>query len=80
MNSLSIKCTVCEHPIELKEGTSDGERVTCPNCFAQLIVRLDMGRKKLICALCSDPSITYCPPDCGQKKAPKSQGLFNIRP
>ena len=36
MTNEILKCTVCETEINLPEDVKHGDRITCPNCFAQL--------------------------------------------
>lgn len=76
----SIKCTVCENEFELPHGTKDGDRVTCPNCFAQLMVVIDEGKKQLRCAICSNPLIKECPVDCEKKFVEREKrGFFDVK-
>jgi len=48
----TVKCSVCDTGLELKDDTKVGDRFTCTNCFAQLVLRIDQGQKVARCALC----------------------------
>lgn len=75
-----FKCPVCEHEIQLQEGTKDGDRITCPNCFAQLAIKIEEGRKKLKCALCANPKLADCKPDCERRQTEiERRGFFDVK-
>lgn len=79
-NHSKLKCTVCEAEIEVPLETSEGERVTCPNCFAQLSLRINNGKKQLRCAICSNSKLLECPEDCERKFSEREKrGFFNIK-
>ena len=79
-NHSKFKCTVCEGEIEVAAGITEGERVTCPNCFAQLSIRIYDGKKQLRCAICSNPKLLECPVDCERKFSEREKrGFFNIK-
>ena len=54
---IKVFCPICETNIELKEGTKEGKRFSCPTCFAQLGLRKIKGEYKAVCALCKDPQM-----------------------
>ena len=75
-----LKCTVCEHDIEIPEHARDGDRITCPNCFAQLKLIIDKGRKHLRCAVCGNPMLKECPDDCERKTVERERrGFFDVK-
>ncbi len=75
-----IKCTVCEYDIELPLEIKDGERVTCPNCFAQLKITVTNGRKLLRCAVCSNTMLDSCPGDCERRLSEREKrGFFDVK-
>jgi hypothetical protein len=49
-----LPCNVCEFKIEISDKAKHGERVTCPNCFAQLGLYKHKGKFFLGCAICKD--------------------------
>jgi hypothetical protein len=49
-----LPCNVCEFKIELSDKAKIGERVTCPNCFAQLGLYKYKGKFVLGCAICKE--------------------------
>lgn len=49
-----FKCPICENVIELEEKTPIGQRVTCPNCFAQLALRKHKRKMILTCPTCKE--------------------------
>jgi hypothetical protein len=48
------KCPVCETIIEIPENFHNAQRVTCPNCFAQLALYHHKGVAVLGCAICKE--------------------------
>jgi C4-type Zn-finger protein len=60
---INLNCPICESAIELTEKTKQKERVTCPNCFAQLAFYLHGGKPILGCAICKEP--IFDPGNCG---------------
>ncbi len=75
-----IRCTVCEHEIELVKDSKEGDRVTCPNCFAQLMLKIEDGKKELKCAVCSNPMLNNCPPDCERRNTERERrGFFDVK-
>jgi len=74
-----LKCTVCEHEIELPETVKEGDRFTCPNCFAQLALKIAHGRLVARCAVCQKESLD-CPMDCERKYSEREKrGFFDIK-
>jgi len=49
---LNGKCPVCEFVFEIPEKAK--QRITCPNCFAQLSTKKLKGKMRLVCAICED--------------------------
>jgi primosomal protein N' len=49
-----LQCNVCEYKIELSDKAKPGERITCPNCFAQLGLYKYKGKFVLGCAICKE--------------------------
>ncbi len=58
-----MTCPICETKIDLPDNTKIGERLTCPNCFAQLALYKHQGKDVLACALCKNP--TFDAAECG---------------
>ncbi|MDI6732083.1 MAG: hypothetical protein QME05_05900 [Candidatus Margulisbacteria bacterium] len=52
---LNLDCPICETKVEISDSVKAKERVTCPNCFAQLQVYKYKGKNILTCAVCADP-------------------------
>lgn len=52
---MEIKCPICETKIEIAADARSGQRLTCPNCFAQLAVFSHQGKRVLGCAICKEP-------------------------
>jgi len=74
-----VKCTVCEHEIELPENIKEGDRFTCSNCFAQLALKIIQGRMEARCAVCPI-DVLECPEDCERKFAEREKrGFFDIK-
>lgn len=61
---IKVSCPICESIIQLPEKTKEKERVTCPNCFAQLALFKHKGKPILGCALCQKP--VFDPASCGE--------------
>jgi len=75
----TVKCNVCDHPIELPERTAEDDRFTCPNCFAQLAFKILNGRGVARCAVCSK-GMVECPEDCERKfEEREKRGFFDIK-
>ncbi|HTY13952.1 MAG TPA: hypothetical protein VMD02_07210 [Candidatus Omnitrophota bacterium] len=74
-----LRCTVCEHEIDIPENVHEGERITCPNCFAQLSLHIHDGKKRLKCAVCSK-DLKECGLDCERKLSEREKrGFFDIK-
>ncbi|OGC09563.1 hypothetical protein A3J90_04815 [candidate division WOR-1 bacterium RIFOXYC2_FULL_37_10] len=79
-NHLKLKCSVCEHEIEIPSDTQVGARVTCPNCFAQLHLGIEKGKRKLRCALCLIPDKECRTFDCERRMSEREKrGFFDVR-
>ncbi len=77
--SENLKCIVCEKEFEVPLKTKAGERLTCPNCFAQLSLEIAEGKRVLRCALCKK-GVLECGENCEQLLAEKEKrGFFNIK-
>ena len=75
----NVKCTVCEHVIDLPDEAKEGERFTCPNCFAQLVLRIANGKKVARCAVCNK-ELKECGSDCERKIVEREKrGFFDIK-
>lgn len=48
------KCNVCETEIEIPDNPKHGQRITCPNCFAQMAIYLIKGKHVIGCAICKE--------------------------
>ncbi|MBN2058119.1 MAG: hypothetical protein JW782_04940 [Candidatus Saganbacteria bacterium] len=53
-------CPICDTPIEISSRV--GQRLTCPNCSAQLALRKYHGQVVLACAVCRE--IEFDPSNC----------------
>ena len=74
-----LKCTVCEHELDLPEGLKEGDRFTCPNCFAQLALHIFNGKKVARCAVCTK-ELKECGDDCERRLAEREKrGFFDIK-
>jgi uncharacterized protein (DUF983 family) len=74
-----LKCTVCEHEIELPDSTKEGYRFTCPNCFAQLSLKIFNGKKVARCAVCNK-DVAECTADCERRFSEREKrGFFDIK-
>jgi len=74
-----VSCTVCDFPIELSESTKEGDRFTCPNCFAQLAFRIEAGKMVALCAMCNK-TLRECGDDCERKlNEREKRGFFDIK-
>ena len=58
----TYQCPICEGPIELDEKTQVDQRLTCPNCFAQLALRKHKHRLVLTCPTCKEE--VFDPQNC----------------
>lgn len=77
--SEKLKCIVCENNIKVPLKTKPGERLTCPNCFAQLSLEIVKGQRVLRCALCKN-GLLECGENCEQLLNEKEKrGFFNIK-
>jgi len=77
--SEKLKCNVCEHRFEVPLKTKAGERITCPNCFAQLSLAIVNGKRTLRCAMCQQ-GVLECVNDCEKLLVEKEKrGFFNIK-
>jgi primosomal protein N' len=56
-------CPICENKIDLPDAIKPKERITCPNCFAQLALHNVNGKLILGCAICKEPQ--FDPANCG---------------
>ncbi len=64
----TVKCSVCDADFDIKDDVRVGDRFTCPNCFAQLSLRMVNGEKVARCALCHYGKETFeCAQDCERK-------------
>lgn len=70
---MNFQCPICEAKIDLPGSVKKKERVTCPNCFAQLQVYEHRGKFVLGCALCGEPTFdpTRCD-DCERRREKKT--------
>jgi hypothetical protein len=74
-----LKCTVCDHDIDLPDEAKDGERFSCPNCFAQLSLKIINGKKVARCAVCSREMLE-CSEDCERRLSEREKrGFFDIK-
>lgn len=48
------KCPICDNSFEIADSTKIGERLSCPNCSAQLALRKFRGKKVLTCPTCKE--------------------------
>jgi hypothetical protein len=60
---MKMACPICEVKFDIPEGAKPKERLTCPNCFAQLALHQHKGKLILGCALCKNPN--FDPVECG---------------
>lgn len=60
---IKLNCPICENAIELPDNPKEKQRVTCPNCFAQLALYKHKGKHVLGCAICKEP--LFDPANCG---------------
>ncbi len=49
---ITLECPICDTKIKLSKKTKLNDRVTCPNCYAQLAFKKLKGRLELRCSLC----------------------------
>jgi len=71
-----VTCPICETVFEIPQGTKLKERLTCPNCFAQLALYEHKGKKVLACALCKNPN--FDPEECGdcERRREKKEAII----
>ncbi|MFH1386426.1 MAG: hypothetical protein ABIH50_02015 [bacterium] len=66
-NIIKLNCPICEYMIEIvntvEKKKKQKERITCPNCFAQLGLFQHEGKYVLACALCQE--LVFDPGNCG---------------
>lgn len=48
------KCPICDEEIDIPDKFKRGQRITCPNCFAQLALYVHKGATILGCAICKE--------------------------
>jgi C4-type Zn-finger protein len=51
---IKVQCPICEFKFEIPKVSKIGERVTCPNCFAQLGLHKQKDEYVLGCAFCKE--------------------------
>jgi len=51
---MTLQCNICENKIEISSKAKPGDRLTCPNCFAQLGLYKVKGQFFLGCAICKE--------------------------
>jgi len=61
---MNIPCPICEARIQVPDQVKKGERITCPNCFAQLGAHKQRGKIILACAFCKEP--VFDPVNCDE--------------
>ncbi|MDO8628092.1 MAG: hypothetical protein Q7K42_06500, partial [Candidatus Diapherotrites archaeon] len=50
-NSMKIKCTECDEKIDIDKNEYDeGEHIECPECFADLILKVKAGKFRAVSA------------------------------
>jgi len=59
---MMLQCNICEWKIDIPEKAKPGDRITCPNCFAQLGLYKVRGQFVLGCAMCKEPA--FDPANC----------------
>jgi len=50
----NFKCPICETKITVEDSAPKGQRITCPNCYAQLAIQQVKDKKFLACAICKE--------------------------
>jgi len=74
-----LRCTVCDHEIELPDDIKEDDRFTCPNCFAQLSLKILNGKKVARCAVCKK-GVMECGFDCERRLTERDKrGFFDIK-
>jgi hypothetical protein len=58
MADKTINCPICETKIDLPKGKIEGKRITCQNCFAQLVLFKNKDQVMAGCAFCKEPVFT----------------------
>lgn len=61
---MSLQCNICETTIDIPNKAKSGERITCPNCFAQLALYKIKGKFVLGCAICKE--VVFDPDNCAR--------------
>jgi len=61
---MKLNCNICEHEIDIPDTKKVGERIMCPNCFAQTALFKHKGKPVLACALCKDQE--FDPLNCSE--------------
>ena len=61
---MKLQCNVCETMVEIPKNAKTGDRITCPNCFAQLGLYKVKDKFFLGCAICKDA--VFDPSACGE--------------
>jgi len=51
---MKLQCNICETKIEIPANAKHGDRITCPNCFAQLGLYRVKGKLYIGCAICKE--------------------------
>lgn len=49
-----LKCPICDYEIDLSDDIKPGDRITCPNCFAQLAFHHHRKKTFLACPTCKE--------------------------
>ncbi len=49
-----LKCPICDNVIDIPPEKKEKERITCPNCFAQLALYKHEGKLVFGCAYCKE--------------------------
>lgn len=74
-----VKCPVCDHKMEVADSTKHGDRITCPNCFAQLVFDTTNGKMSARCAMCEQNKVE-CSEDCEKRLSEREKrGFFDIK-
>lgn len=74
----AYQCPICESYNDIPDSMKEGERLTCLNCSAQLVLTIGEGIKKLRCAFCTK-DLVECTPDCETRILERNKkGFFDI--
>lgn len=65
---IKLNCPVCDKLIELSGTTKLNDRVTCPNCYAQLAFKKRKSQLELRCSLCPEGH-SVCSEECERRMA-----------